>query len=238
MKTDDLSATVKLYQEDAYLTSGFGTVLLCDGTDVVLDQTVFYAESGGQAADTGTIADQQVVGVRKHGGRTHTLPSGETTQIATITVHELGRAAAWAVGTKVEMHIDWNRRYHNMQMHSLAHFLFHAAGEYFEKTGQERRTKGAYIEGDSARFDFVGTVAAEHVPGIEERVRELLNEAGEATTERLGNDVFLWRSGEIVIPCGGTHVAHAGEIDGTVSLRRRSKGAGLTRLYVSLDRPA
>jgi len=231
-----LPATRKLYQDDPYRIHGVGTVLAIEEDQVVLDQSVFYAESGGQASDTGTLGGHPVVSVAKQGGTPYQLPNGETARIGTVTVHRLAEPADLEVGQEVPMEIDWQRRYHNMQMHTLAHFLFHAAGEYFERSGQERRTRGAYIEGDSARFDFVGTVAPDDVQGIEERVRGLLADAGEATTEELADDVRVWRSGEIAIPCGGTHIGDVREIVGEVGVRRRSKGAGLTRLYVTLER--
>ncbi|WP_051871665.1 hypothetical protein [Streptomyces sclerotialus] len=71
-------------------------------------------------------------------------------------------------------------------------------------------------------------------------MRELLASSPEATVTPLPDthDVFVWRSGDIVIPCGGIHVRHPKEIQGSVRVRRRTKGRQGIRLYIDLDRAA
>lgn len=233
----DLAITQKAFHEDPYARRSQATVLDVDGEDVVVDATIFYAESGGQTADTGSIADIEVVDVQKEAGRRVRLPNDETARVESVIRHRLVRAPEFSVGDRVDLEIDWARRYHNMQMHTLAHFLFIATGEHLAMRGEQQATKGCFIEEDSARFDFVGKIDGEAVPGIADRVRELVATAGQATTEKLQDDVFIWRCAGYEIPCGGTHVRDASEIVGEVELRRRSKGSSLTRLYVTLARP-
>lgn len=231
-----LPVTRKLFHEDPYQRAASATVVAVSEMDIVLDETIFYAESGGQAPDRGTIGGVRVVDVQKEAGHWVQLPNGETAKVDSVIRHRLAEEAPFAVGDEVALELDWARRFHNMQMHTLAHFLFIATGEHLASVGVPLATKGCYIETDSARFDFVGRIEAEAVPGIEARVRELVETSGTASVEKLQDDVFMWRSAGREIPCGGTHVADAGEIVGAVDVRRRSKGSSLTRLYVTLGR--
>ena len=60
--------TTRLYDLDSHQTQTTSTVLSCvaatDGFDIVLDQTVFFPEGGGQPSDTGTLGDATVLHVR------------------------------------------------------------------------------------------------------------------------------------------------------------------------------
>ncbi|MFI9259044.1 alanine--tRNA ligase-related protein [Streptomyces sioyaensis] len=232
--------TKQLYHHDPYATTGTATVLQVSDRYAIFDQSVFYAESGGQVADQGTVNGQRVIDVQKAGGRPFQLPNGEVATIEAVFYHEFAEPCALAVGEQVTMEIDWERRLHNMQMHTLAHFLFHATGEYLESQGLTRSTRGCHISDSSARFDFSCAIPTDAVPGIQERIVELLADSPEATVDPLPGtqDVFVWRSGDLEIPCGGTHVRHPKEIQGTVTVRRRTKGKGGTRLYIELDRNA
>ncbi|MET9292480.1 alanyl-tRNA editing protein [Streptomyces sp. NPDC003077] len=232
--------TEQLYHEDQYGTTATATVLSVSGRYAVFDRSIFYAESGGQVADQGTINGARVIDVQKAGGRPFQLPNGEVATIESVFCHEFEEPCTLTVGEQVTMEIDWDRRFRNMQMHTLAHFLFHATGEYLESQGLARTTRGCNISDSSARFDFGSAIPTEAVPGIQDRVIALLAASPEATITGLPgtHDVFIWRSGDIEIPCGGTHVHHPKEIQGRITVRRRTKGKGGTRLYVELDRNA
>ncbi|MEU9299746.1 alanyl-tRNA editing protein [Streptomyces sp. NPDC048269] len=233
-------ATAQLYHHDPYATTATAVVLAVEGHHAVFDRSLFYAESGGQVADQGTVDGRRVVDVQKAGGRPYQLPNGEVATIDAVFCHVFEEPCSLEVGAEVTMEIDWERRFRNMQMHTLAHFLFHATGEYLMAHGQTRSTRGCHISDSAARFDFGCAIPTEAVPEIQERVLALLGSAGEAVVTPLpgADDVFVWRSGEIEIPCGGTHVRHPKEIRGGITVRRRTKGKGGTRLYVELDRDA
>lgn len=236
--TDTLATepTEHLYLNNAYLLSATATVQSVQGGDtVVLDRTIFYAPGGGQATDRGWIDGIEVGELRRAGGRPQPLPTGLNAMVDATTVHVLSRPVNWSPGQQVQLKLDWERRYRNMVMHSLAHYLFHASQVYFEKNGMPFSTRGAQIDDTEARFDFAGAIPAGDVAGIEVHVRDLVAGAAATVTETSADGVRIWRSGDIAIPCGGTHVQDAREIQGEIRLRRRSKGAGLTRLYVSLE---
>ena len=107
----------KLYEENPYLTTFSAQVESCTpskkGFDILLDQTAFYPEGGGQPYDLGTLGGVRVLEVHEREGR---------------VVHTCD--APLTPGTCVEGTIDWERRFDLMQHHSGEHIvsgLAHAA---------------------------------------------------------------------------------------------------------------
>ena len=107
----------KLYEENPYLTTFSAQVESCTpskkGFDILLDQTAFYPEGGGQPYDLGTLGGVRVLEVHEREGR---------------VVHTCD--APLTPGTCVEGAIDWERRFDLMQHHSGEHIvsgLAHAA---------------------------------------------------------------------------------------------------------------
>ena len=102
--------TRKLYYEDPFQKGFASTVVSCEevkgGYAVVLAETVFYPEGGGQPCDTGALGTALVTDVQEHGG------------VITHTV-----SAALPVGQTVEGRIDWARRRDHMEQHTGEHIL-------------------------------------------------------------------------------------------------------------------
>ena len=100
----------KLYEENPFLTHFSATVESCvqgkKGWDVILDQTAFYPEGGGQPYDVGTLGGVQVLEVHEREDR---------------VVHTCD--APLEVGTMVAGEIDWDRRFDLMQHHSGEHIV-------------------------------------------------------------------------------------------------------------------
>ena len=100
----------KLYETDPYLTSFFAAVVSCvpskKGYDVVLDQTAFYPEGGGQPYDVGALGGVHVLEVHEREGQ---------------VVHTCD--APLEPGARVEGSIDWPRRFDLMQHHSGEHIV-------------------------------------------------------------------------------------------------------------------
>ncbi len=236
----NMPPTEKVFHHDEYATRCAAQVLAVQDDLAVFDRSIFYAESGGQVADHGTVSGRRVIDVRKAGGDPYFLPNGDCLRINTYFVHQFDAPVDLRVGDTVEMEIDWERRYQNMQMHSLAHFLFHSITVYLESEGRPAMTKGCYIALDSARFDFATQIDSAALPEIEERVKSLAGADLEAKVSPFddADDVFMWSCGGIDIPCGGTHVRNSSEIRGDIHVKRRSKGRQGTRVYVTLTRPS
>ena len=102
--------TKKLYDNDAYCKEFDATVVSCEKTDdgfsVILDQTAFFPEGGGQAADSGTINGIKVIDVQeKDDTIIHTLEEPV----------EKGKTACCS--------LDWELRFSRMQSHSGEHIV-------------------------------------------------------------------------------------------------------------------
>jgi alanyl-tRNA synthetase len=203
--------TQRLYYPDSYLKEFSATVLeqrtAKTGPAVVLDQTAFYPDSGGQPCDTGALNDALVWSVTEEGN---------------VILHLLDREIA---GNKVFGRIDWNRRFDNMQQHTGQHILSQAflsvakAQTLSFHIGTELSTIDIDLAQPSpALMEEVQSVASGIV--FEDREVHILtttqNDLG-ALGVRKGSQ----REGEIRVidvdrfdrsPCGGTHVKRTGEI--------------------------
>lgn len=101
----------QLYHFDSYLREMDATVLRVERNRVVLDQTVFYAQGGGQPADQGRLtwvdAQAHVIDVRRQG-------------------HEIWHILEEPVpaeGKRIHGQLDWTRRYALMRAHTATHIL-------------------------------------------------------------------------------------------------------------------
>ncbi|YCO05211.1 alanine--tRNA ligase-related protein [Vibrio sp. VNB-15] len=90
--------TYKVFWDDPYQVELDSTVSSVDGNHIELEQTIFYAESGGQESDAGTIGGIQVVKAEKQG---------------LSIVYTLEHQPSFCVGESVRTQIDWPRRYSN-----------------------------------------------------------------------------------------------------------------------------
>ncbi|UCG73087.1 MAG: alanine--tRNA ligase [Chromatiales bacterium] len=188
---------------------------------LVLDQTPFYAESGGQVGDRGVI--------RGAGGFlfrvTDTVKSGD----AHVHVGECG-AGEIAVGARVTAEVDGDRRRATVLNHSATHLL-HAALR--KVLGEHVTQKGSLVAPDRLRFDFshYEAVTLAQLAEIERLVNAEIRGNAAAETrlmdydsalqagamalfgEKYGDEVRVLRLGEFSTElCGGTHVERAGDI--------------------------
>ncbi len=192
-----------------------------DRAVVVLDRTPFYAESGGQVGDTGTLAVGDDLLFRVE----------DTQKQGDVFLHvghlEHGELA---VGDSVESGIDDDRRRAIMLNHSATH-LMHAALR--SVIGEHVQQKGSLVDADKLRFDFshYQPLDADEIKRIETWVNneirgnlqtrtelmdmEAAKQAGAIALfgEKYGDTVRVLRIGsDSVELCGGTHVPRAGDI--------------------------
>lgn len=155
--------TELLYLKDSYLQDFEATVVNVEGKNVILDKTLFYPESGGQIDDRGRfvrVSDKktfQVLGVKKLGPEV--LHSVDSDGLET--------------GDKVIGHLDWNRRYKLMRMHTACHIL---SGVINKETGA--LITGNQLRTDIAHVDFSG-------PEVKDRYKEFEKKANEILTSGL-----------------------------------------------------
>lgn len=208
-----------------------------DKPSLWLDRTPFYAESGGQVADTGTLTQNnetiKVIDVQKSSrGFEH-------------FVDRLPEEPAGIWTAKV----DAEKRSEIQKHHTVTH-LMHAALR--ETLGDHVGQKGSLVEPDRLRFDFshYEAVTNEQLDDIEKRVNEKIQENIPAMIEEMPIDqarekgammLFGEKYGDVVRVvtfdpdysmelCGGTHVSATGEIGYFRFLSESSAAAGVRRV--------
>ncbi|MEM3211819.1 MAG: alanine--tRNA ligase [Candidatus Micrarchaeaceae archaeon] len=129
-----LHATKQLYYE--FAISSKAKVLYSKGRFVVLDQTPFYPEGGGQVADTGTIDGAKVVDVQK---------------IGDVIVHVLGAEKRFEIGASVNAVVDADRRNRLIAHHTATHLISAAARKIL---GNHAWQEGAKKEPEKAHIDI------------------------------------------------------------------------------------
>jgi len=210
-----------------------------DQVEVFLDQTPFYAESGGQIGDTGVI----------------TTPSGrvrvEDTQkpiegaIAHVGVVETGEIV---LGQKATASVDEKRRRQIMRHHSATHLLHKALRETL---GEQVVQKGSWVGPDHTTFDIPlnRAITKQELDRINRRVMEKVREAlpfhesqkpyREAVAqgamhlfeEKYGDVFRVVCFGDWTCElCGGTHVKNTADIGPVVVVSESSIGSGLRRI--------
>lgn len=206
-----MSETRKLYYEDVYQKEFTAEVLECRETDrgyeVVLDQTAFYPEGGGQPCDLGTLNGISVVDVQEKGS-----------EIVHYTEKPL------ETGSKATGKIDWARRFDLMQQHSGEHIV---SGLVHEAYGYDN--VGFHMSSDVITVDFSGVLTETQLAEIEEETnqkiwentpveifyppKEELEKLSYRSKKELTGQVRLVRfPGSDLCACCGTHVTHTGEI--------------------------
>jgi misacylated tRNA(Ala) deacylase len=227
--------TELVFRDQPYLKSCTARVLAADDRTVMLDRTVFYAMSGGQAGDTGRLI----------------LPDGGIVRIAdTIkgggpddVIHVLAPGMpVLAPGTAVIAQIDWDRRYRLMRMHTCLHLLS-AVLPYSVTGGQVADGKGRLdfdLPGEVPSKEAIGARVNELIQGdhaVQARwidVHELAANPDLVKTMSVKPPTNLGRVRLIEIEgverpldlqaCGGTHVARTGEIGPVVVRKIENKG--------------
>ena len=210
--------TQKVFWSDPYCTSHQTLVTSVDGSDLTLESTIFFAFSGGQESDQGTIQGLPVLSARKAGLEIiYSLPEG----------HGL------SVGRHVGVEIDWARRYRLMRLHFAAELVL----EFFYQELEGVDKVGAHIAQNKARIDFAWPHSiAPLLPGFSDEVNRIIRSDLEIRTgfEDEANERRYWEiEGFARVPCGGTHVRRTAEI-GPLRLKRDNIGKGKERVEIYL----
>ena len=141
--------TIKLYDRDSHMTEFTATVLSCSPAgkkfQVILDQTAFFPEGGGQLPDTGLLGGAKVTDVQE-------TPAG--------IVHTVSQALE--AGSTVTGSIDWPQRFSRMQNHSGEHIV---SGLVHQKFGYDN--VGFHMGPDGMILDFDGEMTEEQIQEIE-----------------------------------------------------------------------
>lgn len=214
--------TKKLFWDDPYQTECTAKVTSVVGNKVKLEQTVFYAFSGGQLSDEGTIGGVKVIEAKKEGDKEDIIDIEYTLQ----------SEPPFHVGDTVEVKIDGERREKLRRLHSAAHVVFYITVAVLGKV----KINGSEIQPEKARMDFgYEDSIVEKIPVIEQKANAFI--AGDhaivmkADSEK--PDLKWWTCETWKMPCGGTHVKNTSEI-GPLKLKRVNKGKGRERIEMYL----
>ena len=234
--------TDTVFQRDSYLQELQAVVTGVDAELVGLDQTIFYAEGGGQPGDTGTItgpsgASLIVVDTRKGeapGSIRHQLESAQ---------HGL------QVGDAVSLVIDWERRYRLMRMHTSMHLLgslipvpvtggkvgveksrldFNLGDHQLDKEDLTVRMNKLVQAGHDVHLEAITETELDQSPGL---VRTM-----SVQPPRGVGDIRMIRVLDVDYqPCGGTHVKNTSEIGPIRISKIENKGKQNRRVHLVLE---
>ncbi|BBK43166.1 alanine--tRNA ligase [Allostella vacuolata] len=238
---------------DTEMAEGKVVALLVDGREVaaaeaganvqvIVNQTPFYAESGGQAGDTGSLftaggAEVEVTDTVKRAG--------------VLFVHQgrVGRGTI-AVGDVVELRVDGERRDRVRANHSATHLLHKALRH---RLGDHVTQKGSLVAPDRLRFDISHPkpLTPEDIAAVEAEVNARIRHNADVVTKLMAPDdavaagamalfgekygdevrvVSMGGEGFSVELCGGTHVRRAGDIGVFKIVGEGAVAAGVRRI--------
>ena len=213
---------------------------LKDEGEIILDQTNFYAESGGEIADTGKMKNEnvelEVLSVQK-------APNKQNLHFVKIVKGTLKE------GDKLHLELDVNKRELIKRNHSATHLLQSALDKVLG--GEHIKQMGSFVSDEYLRFDFTHyeKISSEQLKAVEEEVNRLIAKAipsdirimkkEEASklgakaffSEKYGDEVRVVRFGEESLEfCGGCHVKNTSDIGVFVIESESSVAAGVRRI--------
>ncbi|MCK8488566.1 alanine--tRNA ligase [Paenibacillus sp. MBLB2552] len=237
------TSIVAIVADDAFVdTLGAG-----QSGQIILASTPFYAESGGQVSDQGTLrsgsGSATVEGLFK-------APHGQHVHQVTVEAGEL------RVGSEVTASVNKEQRGHTVKNHTATHLLHKALKETL---GEHVNQAGSLVEPQRLRFDFshLGSISPEELVEIERRVNEQIWNALPVITslkaideakamgamalfgEKYGDIVRVVQVGEYSLElCGGCHVNNSAEIGLFKIVSESGIGSGVRRIEAVTGRGA
>jgi alanyl-tRNA synthetase len=216
-------------------TATTGHVLAVFDSMIITDQTPFYAESGGQAPDSGIIegpmGSYSVTDVQKG-------PNGQHIHI--VPDHDL------AVGDVVTLKVDEYKRARTRSNHSAIHLMYAALRQQLNNVSQ----RGSFVNEEYLRFDMAydQEISDDVLLAVERQTNQWIKDALSVTThimsvdeakqmgaiaefgEKYSADVRVVQIGDVTADlCGGTHVSNTKTIDSFALASFESKGSGIYR---------
>ena len=209
-----------------------------DNAVLVLDNTPFYAESGGQVGDAGELRNQSSL-----------FEVEDTLKIQADVFGHHGQVLEGEikVGDQLNAKVNSERRARTIRHHSATHLMHKALREVL---GSHVQQKGSLVDADKTRFDFTHTAAMtpEQIAQVEQLVNAeiLANAATSAKVmnledaqktgammlfgEKYGESVRVLEIGSSKELCGGTHVQRTGDIGIFKILSESGVAAGIRRV--------
>lgn len=221
--------TRKLYEEQVYLKTCEAKVIGREGLYYEFNQTIFFPEGGGQSADSGTINGIEVIDVKEKGHR---------------IVHQL---AAPLKSDEVTMHLDWEKRFDEMQQHCGEHILSGIIMDHYRG-----KNKGFHIGKEYVTIDIDETITSDMLDHIENLANAAIYENIPLQFDIMqpGDDYPLRKEptveedirivsipGVDCVACCGTHPSRTGEV-GIIKLYKVEKNKGMSRIFFKCGKRA
>ncbi|HUX91135.1 MAG TPA: alanine--tRNA ligase [Gallionellaceae bacterium] len=236
---------------DKFTAQGKVVALYCDGVTVqklaanetgvvVLDNTPFYAESGGQVGDIGVLF--------QHGKNVFTVEDTQKIQPEVFGHHGRMLSGEIKLGDTVDAAVDEAARSATMRNHSVTHLMHKALRDVLgEHVGQ----KGSLVDASKTRFDFThnAPMTSEQIRDVESRVNRAIIANAEVSSrvmayddaikagamalfgEKYGDEVRVIGMKDFSTElCGGTHVKRTGDIGLFKILVESGVAAGIRRV--------
>jgi alanyl-tRNA synthetase len=204
----------------------------------VLDDTPFYAESGGQVGDRGELRSAQGI---------FAVEDTQKIQAAVFGHHGVVKTGKLSVGNSVNARVDMQARANTERNHSVTHLMHKALREVL---GNHVQQKGSQVDPDKTRFDFVqaqpmthaeirkveNIVNGEIIANAETQARVMSIDEAQKTGammlfgEKYGDEVRVLDIGSSRELCGGTHVKRTGDIGLFKILAESGVAAGVRRV--------
>ncbi|ASJ16018.1 alanine--tRNA ligase [Thermococcus chitonophagus] len=243
----DIPDTRTLYYEDPFIKEFEATVLRVIDDWVILDQTAFYPEGGGQPYDTGVlIVDGEEVKVTN------------VQKVGKVILHKVENPGKFKEGVKVKGRIDWDRRIQHMRHHTGTHVLM---GALVRVLGKHVWQAGSQLTTDWARLDIshYKRISEEELKKIEELANRVVMENRKVTWEWLPRTEAeqrygfrLYQGGVVpgreirvvkiedwdVQACGGTHLPYTGLVGPIKILRTERIQDGVERIIFACGEAA
>jgi len=207
---------------------------------VVLDNTPFYAESGGQVGDIGVLF--------QHGSNVFTVEDTQKIQPEVFGHHGRMLSGVLKVGDTVDAAVDEAARLATMRNHSVTHLMHKALRDVLgEHVGQ----KGSLVDAGKTRFDFThnAPMSSEQIRDVENRVNRAILANAEVSSqvmayddaikfgamalfgEKYGDEVRVIGMSDFSTElCGGTHVKRTGDIGLFKIVVESGVAAGIRRI--------
>jgi len=217
-------ATKKLFWENPYLKECNSKITKIEDGKIYLDQTIFYAFSGGQESDGGYIAGAKVIDAKKESDDISYSLDPNNPVLSTLKPGDI-----------VKVEIDWEKRFRLMRLHSVAHIVF----RLLEVKFNIKEVIGSNITSDKARLDFL------YPENISPYIEDILNSTKKLIQSNIPIKTYydeiddskrIWQLADFPdwkMFCGGTHVKSTGEI-GEITLKRKNIGQGKERIEIAL----
>ena len=228
-----------LFLENAYLKEFESNIINIENNKIILNQTIFYAKSGGQPGDTGTLNNNE-----------NNINIIDTTyDVEKNIIHITEEDISFEINEKIKGKINWKARYKHMRMHSSLHLLcsiipFDVTGGQigYDKSRLDFNVQDSKIDKEEIEHKINEIVKQDHLISYQWITNNELDKQPDLVRTmsvkppKTKNKIRLVKIGNIDLqPCGGTHVKSTIEIGEIKIGKIENKGKMNRRVNLSIN---